>query len=353
MWDETLAEDAATEKETRCGGEGPAELNPQLMHDIQVLVSRLVGKARQLIKNFTTNLAENWMQIRCKFDGGKVINRSQSGSWEHRCTGAGLQKNLGKCWGPSTWEKMTSSPANQVFVDTAQSSAKKADKDRKRKATEEAKGSRRRSKYSRNDNSFAARKAYSRHDNGIEPDDITNDVSPEYLEEMKTSFIETRVAVTKEQCDDIERDTRQQSESERWMTERTKRITASRVGGIVKMKKTTKRSKKVEEFLYSKFRGNEATRYGTNMEEIARQQYITYQQPRGHPGLRTQQTGLVISLENPWLAASPDDRVQDPDALQPLGIAEYKNPFSARDLTLSEACENLKTFCLERQEEEG
>ena len=89
------------------------------------------------------------------------------------------------------------------------------------------------------------------------------------------------------------------------------------------------------------------------MEERARWQYITYQQQRGHPGLRTQKVGLVISTENPWLAASPDDRVQDPDTLQPLGIAEYKNPFSARDLTLSEACDRVKTFCLERQEEEG
>ena len=124
MWEETLADDAATERESRHGGATPTEINPQMMHDIQVLVSRLAGKARQLIKNFTTNLAENWMQIRCKFDGGKVVNRSQSGSWEHRCSGAGLQKNLGKCWGPPTWEKMTSCPANQVFIDTVESSAK-------------------------------------------------------------------------------------------------------------------------------------------------------------------------------------------------------------------------------------
>ena len=37
------------------------------------------------------------------------------------------------------------------------------------------------------------------------------------------------------------------------------RITASCVGGIAKMRKTTKRSKKVEELLYSTFR---ATIYG-------------------------------------------------------------------------------------------
>ncbi len=35
------------------------------------------------------------MHIRMKFDGGKVINRSQSGSWEHRCVGAGLRQNMG------------------------------------------------------------------------------------------------------------------------------------------------------------------------------------------------------------------------------------------------------------------
>ena len=29
------------------------------------------------VGNFTTNLAEGYMQIRCKFDAGKQINRSQ------------------------------------------------------------------------------------------------------------------------------------------------------------------------------------------------------------------------------------------------------------------------------------
>ena len=52
------------------------------------------------------------MQIRCKFDGCKVINRIQSGSFQLRCCGAWLQKNLGKAWEISMREKMTSSPAN-------------------------------------------------------------------------------------------------------------------------------------------------------------------------------------------------------------------------------------------------
>ena len=53
------------------------ELDKKLMHDVQMLVSRLVEKAPQLIDNFIANLAEAWMHIRCKFDRGKVIHQPQ------------------------------------------------------------------------------------------------------------------------------------------------------------------------------------------------------------------------------------------------------------------------------------
>ena len=144
IWEETLADSLASEEDSRRGGDLPTELNSAMMHDVQLLVSRLVAKADKLIQNFTTNLAENWMQIRCKFEGGKVINRIQSGSWENRCTGAALQKNFGKSWGPKVWNSMTGVEANTVFVNAAESSAKKADKDKKRKSSEASKNSRRR-----------------------------------------------------------------------------------------------------------------------------------------------------------------------------------------------------------------
>ena len=58
----------------------------------------------------------------------------------------------------------------------------------------------------------------------------------------------------------------------------------------------------------------------------------------GHSELTTSNVGLVISLENPWLAASPDDRVNDPQTSPPQGLVEYKNPSCARDMTINEAC---------------
>lgn len=91
----TNCDDPATESEARHGGPVPTEMDPEMMHDIQVLVSRIVTKARKLLKNLTTNLVERWLQISFKFGDGKVVNQSQSGSWENQCPGAGLQLNLG------------------------------------------------------------------------------------------------------------------------------------------------------------------------------------------------------------------------------------------------------------------
>ena len=79
MWRETIADDPAEEREALQGGTTAVTIDPKMHHDIQVILSRLVAKAEQLIDNVTTNLAESWMHVRSKFDGGKVINRSQSG----------------------------------------------------------------------------------------------------------------------------------------------------------------------------------------------------------------------------------------------------------------------------------
>lgn len=139
LWRETTADDPETERDALRGGQIATNIDPKLYHDIQVILSRLVAKASQLVENVTTNLAESWMHIRSKYDGGKVINRSQSGSWEHRCMGAGLQQNFGKEWGPPIWKQMTRSSPTKVFTDTAKRSAKKASYEKKRKASEEVK----------------------------------------------------------------------------------------------------------------------------------------------------------------------------------------------------------------------
>ena len=64
------------------------------------------------------------------------------------------------------------------------------------------------SKYSRIGESSEARKAYSRHDDGLLPEQIDDDISPEHLEEPKKSFYEMKVIVTPEEAIKIQQDTR-------------------------------------------------------------------------------------------------------------------------------------------------
>ena len=348
LWEDTLDDRISTERDARRGSIESIKLNDKLMHEIQMLIARLVEKAPQLLGNFTTNLAESWMHIRSKFDGGKVVNRSQSGSWQYRCMGAGLQQNLGKSWAPKLWSEMTASNASKVFVNATKSASKIAESNKQRKATEIVKERRRKANVGK-ENTQQAWKAYNRYNNGCYPDDIVDDVSPCYLQQLMDGFYTTKVTVTAEEANEIEQQTRDQHASASWERERKIRITASKAGPLAKMRKTTKRSKKVEELLYSRFRGNQATRYGTLMENTSRQEYQIHQNQQGHK-LTTLRTGLMVSSENPWLAASPDDQVFDEESSPQWGLAEYKNPYSVRHLTIKEACK-VSSFCLERKED--
>ena len=81
-------------------------LTPNLLFEVERAGDRLVNKAAQLITNKTTNLSECFMSIRAKMNGGKQINRIQSGSFEHWCMAAGLSMTLGPGWIENTLEHL-------------------------------------------------------------------------------------------------------------------------------------------------------------------------------------------------------------------------------------------------------
>ncbi len=60
------------------------------------------------------------MHIRTKFDGGKVINRCQSGAREHRCMGPGLRQSMGRECSLHAWKDMTESSPNNVFINATE-----------------------------------------------------------------------------------------------------------------------------------------------------------------------------------------------------------------------------------------
>ena len=301
--------------------------------------------------NFTTNLAESWMHIRAKFDGGKVINRSQSGSWEARCSGAGLRANEGPEWGPKTWERVTGEAANPVFAATSAEKARQVEVDRKRKATDGAISSRRASKYAKtNDNSLQARRDYARYDDGPGVSEVDDVVPLADFQGQMIDYYKANVSVSESRIVEVEQDTRGQGTASEvmgnlWLAERRVRITSSVIGSIAKRRSTTKVAPLVKTLLYSTFRGNIATQHGHEQEPAAREAYLAAKR-EASPGISTQPSGLVIHPTHHWLAASPDDLVNDPSSPDPLGILEYKNPYKHRNITLIEAATQAKDFCL-------
>ena len=149
------------------------------------------------------------MNIRAKFDGGKQYNRSQSGSWEGRCAGAGLRQNLGPEWGTVAWERATGEEANPIFKTAANSYAKQVEGDRKRKATEEVKKRRLATKYRKtNDNSLQARRDYARHDGGPDVREVHQDIPGDYLQRMVIDYYQAHICLSGAKTLELESATR-------------------------------------------------------------------------------------------------------------------------------------------------
>lgn len=89
------------------------------------------------------------------------------------------------------------------------------------------------------------------------------------------------------------------------------------------------------------------------MESVAEKEYVAQQNAHGHPGLKTERIGLVIPVGTPYVAASPDARVQDPRYSPLDGLAEFKNPYASRNLTIDEACVSKTLKFLQKQERNG
>ena len=95
----------------------------------------------------------------------------------------------------------------------------------------------------------------------------------------------------------------------------------------------------------AKFQGNSATNWGTFREEDSNREYLKRKRELS-PNISTSKCGLVVPVANPWLGASPDGLVHDPTSDPLDGLVEFKNPYTARNMTLDEAVTNQKSFCL-------
>ncbi len=165
-----------------------------------------------------------------------------------------------------------------------------------------------------------------------------------YLQGLMIDYYRANVNASASKIVEIECATRGQGTSDDvannlWLTERRKRITSSTTGTIARRRSTTKAAPLVKTLLYSTF--GEMRQQRMAMSRSQPPALPTYK-----PGISTQPSGLVSHPECQWLAASPDDLVNDTASPDPLGIVQYKNPFRFRSTSLIEAAGQAKDFCL-------
>ena len=270
------------------------------------------------------------MLIRVKFDGGKQINCSQRGSWNGRCAGAGLHCNEGPTWGPTCWQKITGNAPNEIFEAKSQALQKQTTHDRKRKASETVKEYQRKRKFTSNDDDINSRRAYSKHDGIIEVDNVHTDLPLSDLQDLMGCYYRSNVVVTESTAASILLTTIKHSSDGRslalWKEQRQLRITSSNVGKIAKHRSTTKVGQLVHQLLYSTFKGNKATSWGLLQEEDTEKQYQQFMEKQSKDFLVSGDCGLAVSTQHPRLAATPDDFVNDPNAIPQLGCWSTRIP---------------------------
>ena len=159
-------------------------------------------------------------------DGGKQINRIQSGSFEHRCKAAGLSLTLGPTWIETTWKHLfgTCSAVTTRFVNQQK---KKHENDTKRKSSIE---------YKRARIEKRCHLAPSTADRDYGPEAVTtNTIDQQELHKLCKEYLES-LQITPQQTSQLTEATIGQDPSPNslWQQLRRARLTASRFGTVVK-----------------------------------------------------------------------------------------------------------------------
>lgn len=158
-----------------------------------------------------------------------------------------------------------------------------------------------------------------RSEESIEPD--CTDVLPEHVAFFKN--LQTSVKQAFETM-------RLPQREDPWKRARKGRLTGSVFGAAVGHNPYQTTNKLLKELLWSEFKGNAATEYGTEMEQVANKLYEEFKRKQraalkmSTNGFRVEYPGLMLSIEHPFLATSPDGIVYEDGH---RGLLEIKAPF--------------------------
>ena len=155
-----------------------------------------------------------------------------------------------------------------------------------------------------------------------------------------SAFIES-LKVSEGRIREIERSTQDQHRSPAWFDARRYRLTASKFGQVFRRRVDTPPDALVLSIIEPKQFISQSTEYGKRMEATALEKYKAY---KNDEAITVCSAGFVIYEEKPYLGATPDAYVHDPNRKEQYGLVEIKCPFKYRNITPEDACLN-SDFC--------
>ena len=123
--------------------------------------------------------------------------------------------------------------------------------------------------------------------------------------------------------------------TQEWLDARKNRLTASNFGAAVGLNRYKSARGLCKDMLWSTFKGNAATRWGSEHEDVARDAYLAHVRAEIDAGtspytsIRVEETGLYVNPDRPWMGSSPDGivHVTTKDGGSHKFLLEIKCPF--------------------------
>ena len=340
-WQDSLKTISTSEENNlRKGGNSVSNVDEELLKDIFFYLNRMADKSERLIGNFTSNLAESWMHIRCKFDGGKMVNKCFKSSFYGRCYGGALRSLKGPGWSPMVYQEITGEKPDSPYIDTYRRRARKHVNSIRSQNNPVNKNRKRKRKLG-TEKQCSSKKAKMHYGENVLDD--SEDVPTSVLQRKMKDYYEANVCKNEDDIKKIEHDTRQQSLSKKWKDERKKRLTSSIFGEVVSRSVNNNNPALVNRLLYTDFKGNKFTRKGLQQESVTIQEYTNKMKAEGQE-CNVENSGLVICSSHPCLAASTDGIVNLSDGTK--GLIEVKNLLQNNQLLIKEAVSKQSNFCL-------
>ena len=160
-----------------------------------------------------------------------------------------------------------------------------------------------------------------------------------------TEPILQQININIEQAWHLQNITVAQAQDKRWVQEREIRLTASNFGKVLYRKKEPSESSMKSIFEPKDLSKVSSIQHDKHNEAIVRSLYARKMQKQMHENFTVYDCGLVVNPSHPYLGASPDGKVFDPSSTSPFGLLEIKCPYTWRNNSVEEACQDPNLPC--------